>query len=113
MLGTLTARVGDPGGIGRVDEATLAGSTLRLRGWAFDEKRPSDEIAVGIVVDGGAVTRYPTGLARPDVDSAYGITGDHGFDVSVTLASGRHLITVFAMASSGAALIRTEEVTVS
>jgi hypothetical protein len=112
LIGTLTARVGDAGGIGRVEEVTVVGSTLRLRGWAFDQHHTSTAIQVGVVVDGGPVTDFPTGISRPDVNAGYHITGAHGFDLATNLAAGRHLITVFAIASAGAALIQSSEVTV-
>lgn len=58
-----------------------------LIGWAFDADAPSQSIAVDVYADGAAgqgrfVGRYTANQPRPDVNSAFNITGNHGFVIT-------------------------------
>lgn len=59
-----------------------------LSGWAFDPLATSTSISVDVWVDGPMGTGSHLGTftadqPRPDVDAAYGITGNHGFVIPI------------------------------
>jgi hypothetical protein len=104
-LTALVRRIGggfsDP--IGVLDAVTFQGGTsVRVQGWAFDPDQPATAISIAIYVDGVGVGWFPTGRSRPDVNSAYKISGQHGFDVPLKLAAGSpHTVTVYAINVAG------------
>lgn len=77
--------------------AYLGSSKVRISGWAFDRDQPTTEIPIAIYADGQGIGWFPTGIARPDVNSVFGINGKHGYDVSFPMSLGSHVITVFAI----------------
>ena len=74
---------------------------IRMRGWAFDPDEPATAIQVAVYSDGGGIGWVPTGLPRPDVNSVFGIGGDHGFDVSIDSPPGDHTVQVYAINVAG------------
>ena len=64
----------------------------RVQGWAFAAQSPSQSITVQAYVDGpwnGSGTYVGAQLTtafRPDVNSAFGISGSHGFDFKLPVA---------------------------
>jgi hypothetical protein len=87
--------------LGSLDVVAAQGDTIRVIGWAFDPDEPSSEVQVAVYVDGGGVGWFGTGGSRADVNAAYGITGNHGFDVAVPVAGGTHTIAVYAINVGG------------
>jgi len=82
-------------------------------GWAFDNLSTGTSINVRIYADGqggqGAETGTlvwsgPANLSRPDVDAAYGITGNHGFSVQLPswVTTSPHRVSVYAQSVNGA-----------
>ena len=71
---------------GHLDSAVAVGNSVVLTGWAFDRDSPSTSIAIAIYQDGKRLLDIQTDVDRPDVNSAYKITGMHGFKIS----SSRH-----------------------
>jgi hypothetical protein len=72
--------------------------TADLTGWAFDPDRTQRSITVRVTADGKAVGDYIADVPRPDIDSSYGITGNHGFAINLTgLATGDHNFCVTAL----------------
>jgi hypothetical protein len=77
-------------------------------GWAYDPDTSSGALDVHFYLDGpagsgqfaGAVT---TTVARADVNSAFGITGIHGFDwaIPVQYRTGSHTVYAYAIDSAG------------
>lgn len=74
--------------VGTLDGLQSGAAAPTLQGWAYDPKSPSTSITVHIYVDGPAsaannyrnfVAAVSANASRPDVDSAYRITGNHGF----------------------------------
>lgn len=71
---------------GNIDGITTHG---RLRGWIFDPDASSSQVEYKIAFDGQyGNTSFPihSGLAdyfRSDVNSAFGISGNHGFEIDV------------------------------
>ena len=89
------------GPVGSLDGAVAAGSGIRVTGWAFDPDEPGTQIQVAVYVDSKGFGWFPTGRARSDVNSAYGITGNHGYDVTVPVGPGRHTVYVFGINVAG------------
>jgi len=95
LVGNGSVRVGLA--MGSVDRAAAVGSTVRVQGWAFDPDQPNTSIQVAVYRDGAWVGWFPTGVPRPDVNSVFGIGGNHGFDVPVDSPPGRHSFQVYAI----------------
>ncbi len=77
-----------PGPTYNIDNATCT----QLSGWAFDSNDSSASINVDVYVNGPAGSgapgkRYLANYPRPDVDSAYHITGNHGFNIDPQTSS--------------------------
>lgn len=89
--------------------------TCQTWGWAFDPDVSSQSIDVHIYRDGPAgsgiiVGGYVANTSRPDVNTAYGITGNHGFSVQFNpntageaplYNSGTHSLYVYAIDTAG------------
>ncbi|MBM9468705.1 hypothetical protein [Nakamurella leprariae] len=107
--------------IGSFDTAVDSGGAggrlgIRITGWALDQDLPEQEIQVAVYLDGAGVAWFPTGVARPDVNAAFGVPGNHGFDIVVPAAAGGHTVTVFAINVGGGAanpVIGSRRVTVT
>lgn len=56
---------------------------IRIAGWAYDPDKPGESITIHVYVSGLLVANVTTGIERPDVNAAFGITGAHGFDTIV------------------------------
>ena len=68
------------------------------QGWALDLDEPNTEISVAVYRNGVGVSWFPTGVARPDVSAAFGVGGNHGFDISIpNVPSGNQTFDVFAI----------------
>jgi hypothetical protein len=85
---------------GALESATMpAAGSVQFRGWTFDPDQPARSNNVQIRIDGadGAVIgTWAADVARPDIDSKYGIDGQHGFDVTVAnIAAGTHEFCVY------------------
>lgn len=81
--------------VGQIDNATCT----RVSGWAYDPDRPSASINVLLYIDGVFYREYTAGELRADVNGAYGITGNHGYDLALpaTVINGSaHTISVIA-----------------
>lgn len=85
---------------GNVDVANCR----RIAGWAFDKNKSASSIPVHIYVDGVGYNTGNTAVSRPDVNSAYGISGTHGFDwvVPDTWRDGKtHTAQIYGLSVSG------------
>ncbi|GAB2692460.1 twin-arginine translocation signal domain-containing protein [Thalassiella azotivora] len=113
VIGTRTVTVGaQAGALGRVEETTVTGDTVRLSGWAFDEERPGTQLPVTVTVDGTEVARGRTGEPSPEVADEHGVDGDHGFDVTFTTTPGQHVVVVRAVDGRTNPVISTQDVVV-
>lgn len=93
---TLTVN-GSPAGELEDASSTQAG-TADLTGWTFDPDRPQRSISVRVSADGTSLGDYPSNVPRPDIDSKFGISGNHGFAINLTgLAAGDHTLCVIAL----------------
>lgn len=88
--------------VGRIDSVTsVPGGNLRIRGWAFDGDQPGTSIQVAVYLDGVGLRWYPTTVLRTDVNRAYHLTGNHGFDITVKAAAGSHKVDVYGINVGG------------
>jgi len=93
--------------IGTHDEVN--NSACSTKGWAYDPDTSSSSISIDIYRDGGAgsgvnLGRFTTNLYRSDINATKGISGNHGFEVSLpsSLKDGvNHSLYVYAIDSSG------------
>ncbi len=86
---------------GALDSAAGAGSSVRVRGWAFDPDQPATALRMNIKLDGTLVHSSTTTTARSDVNSSFRINGTHGFDFTVPAKPGRHTVAVEAVNVAG------------
>ena len=101
LLGTRSMAVDLSTPLGHVDLVQVAGSELRVAGWAFDPDDPAASSQVAVYVDGAGLGWYSAALPRADINRVYGVGGDHGFDVRHTASAGRHTVTVYAINVGG------------
>jgi hypothetical protein len=101
LLGSGTVTVGTLP-IGVLDSvAAQPDSKIRIRGWAFDPDLPATAIQVAVYRSGVGIGWFPTGRARADVNSVFGITGDHGFDITIDSPPGDQSVEVYAINVGG------------
>jgi hypothetical protein len=93
---------GPPFGV--LDRVDGVAGGARVQGWAIDPDTV-DPIPVHVYVDGRPVRAVPANALRPDVGAAYPLyTATHGFDTTVPMASGSHVVEAYAInAGPGAA----------
>jgi hypothetical protein len=87
---------------GFVDQLTGTGGRIRATGWAYDPDSPSASTQVQLIARLETVSKTGTAtvtanISRPDVNAALGITGNHGYDVSLAARPGRHVVQVWAL----------------
>ncbi len=83
-------------------------ATPTLNGWAYDPDTSAQSITVLFYVDGPSgigqfVASTTAAASRPDVDAAFGITGNHGFvwPMPAQYTTATHTWYVYALDSSG------------
>ena len=97
--------------VGCVDSVTAGTESITVSGWAYDPDSPSTSIDVHVYVGGPAGSGTGVGVAtanvsRTDVNTAFGITGNHGFSFTIDLTgtglTGSQTVYVYAInAQSG------------
>ena len=101
---------------GALDSAVAVGQAVRVRGWAYDPDQPASSLTVAVQINGITVTTGVAAAARPDVDHAFGVSGNHGFDITVPAKPGRSTVAVQAVNIAGGrsnALLGSRAVTVA
>ena len=90
---------------GCLDEVTLNGDTLSVRGWALDLDKPSESIYVHVYVDNKLLGALRADTQREDVNRYYGgnVGNAHGFQGSFQLPkdSSQENIYVYAIGING------------
>jgi hypothetical protein len=101
---TSQARLLMPGGriprddpAGRVDSVAVNGYVVTVRGWAYDPNATSQAVGIAVYADGRFAGYGPTTLARPDVNAAFTITGNHGYSLAVRLTRGIHTLCTYGL----------------
>lgn len=86
--------------VGTFDSADGGAGTVHVRGWAFDPDNPSASLTVHVYIGGDASSGeghvVTANASRPDVNNVYGISGNHGFDVTLnTNKTGNQPVVVY------------------
>ncbi|WP_225234660.1 peptidoglycan recognition protein family protein [Klenkia terrae] len=85
---------------GNLETASVAGTQLRVTGWAYDVDTPSTPSAVHVFVDGAYAKTLTAGGSRPDVAAVFPGSGDrHGYEGTVFVGAGRHSVCAFSINS--------------
>lgn len=80
---------------GAIDRVVDVGGALRVIGWAMDQSNDAP-VQVDVYVDLQLVSAVKADIARADVAQAFPQrSGNHGYDVTVTLPAGPHLVCVY------------------
>lgn len=92
---TQAATVNQP--VSHLDEVSASGTSVRVRGWAFD-RDSSSPIRVDVYVDGKGAASVAASAFRPDVRRVYGLSRDAlGFDTRITVVAGAHKVCAYAI----------------
>jgi uncharacterized protein YkwD len=84
--------------IGHLDSVTvLPGHQVRLTGWSIDPDYKSLPPITAVYYDGKYAGYFRTDTPRPDVATRYHAGPDLGFNVTLTLPAGQHVICVYAI----------------
>jgi hypothetical protein len=100
---------------GRLDEVSFSswGSSLQVRGWAFDPDTPKDVLSAHLYLNGRGIA-LPADGHRPDVGQAYPSVGDrHGLFTTLPVVPGNHEVCAFAIDSAAVGNSRLDCRTVS
>ncbi|MFL6164466.1 MAG: CAP domain-containing protein [Jatrophihabitantaceae bacterium] len=84
--------------IGHVDGVTvLPGHKVRLTGWSIDPDYKGVAPLTAVYYDGRYAGYFRTNTPRPDIATRYHAGPDLGFDITLPLPAGRHVITIYAI----------------
>ena len=81
---------------GFIDSVTTNGPTATVAGWAFDPNQSGTSIPIDVYVN-GELQRGVAGGSRDDVNAAFGIGGQHGYQISMRLRDGLNGFCVYAI----------------
>lgn len=93
--------------VGQVDGVSVLGRTATMRGWAFDPGYTSSSLRIFSYVNGKPFTYAQTSVTRTDINTAYHLTGAHGFQIPLKLADGTNNVCAYAI-NLGAAAPNTQ-----
>lgn len=91
-----------PATSGNLDGITRSGNSIRVSGWAYDPASSSTSLQVHVYVGSNAVA-INANKPRTDVNSAIGISGNHGFDQTVSGPAGGVTVCAYAISVTGGA----------
>jgi hypothetical protein len=74
--------------LGAIDHVSQHGDVASFTGWAFDYDAPDTALTVVAGIAGRYAASVVTNVSRPDVDALMHGTGNHGFQLDVTLPAG-------------------------
>jgi uncharacterized protein YkwD len=84
--------------IGHLDSATvLSGHRVRMTGWSIDPDYKAAAPLTAVYYDGKYAGYFRTNSPRPDVAARYHAGPDLGFNITLTLPPGPHVICVYAI----------------
>jgi hypothetical protein len=87
--------------VGSLESVTAAGNLVHLKGWAYDPDQTATSIRVLVYQDNKALTVVTANVARPDVNAAFHIDGNHGFSLSLAANTGTHNYKCYAINAGG------------
>ncbi len=96
-LGCLTMTITEPAGpnhdpIGSYENGSGGRGTVWVKGWSFDANDPAASLPMHVYIGGPAGTPgaeshvISADRPRPDINTAHGVPGNHGFDATLTTA---------------------------
>ena len=72
--------------------------TIKLSGWAFDKDSSSESIQIKVYIGSTCLGTLTANTSRPDVNTAYGITGSHGYSGTLsTSLTGTQTVIIKAV----------------
>lgn len=89
--------------VGYFDLAEDACGAIRLKGWGYDRDTPQQSIEIHLYIGEEAGRNTPplkikTDLLREDVNSLHGLSGNHGFDITVdTQLTGEQTVYMYVI----------------
>ena len=97
--------VSDDNPLGSLDSAVGQENSIYVSGWAYDPSNPSASIQVHVYVDnpgdpaaGSEGHVIYANKERGDVNTAFGISGQHGYQETIkTAKTGRHQLYIYAI----------------
>lgn len=97
--------------IANLEELEPGPNEIRIHGWSYDPDLPSKDLVVHVYAffDGvGDPVALDTPVVRaadfrPDINRAFGIEGDHGFNRTLAIRPGNHRVCVYSLSVDGAA----------
>jgi hypothetical protein len=93
-LGCPTVHVsGSP--LGMFDSATVADGKATVTGWSYDYDAPASPVKAVLYLNGKLAAYGPTTVQRDDVNSAYGLTGTHGYSFTVAVPHGTSQLCMY------------------
>jgi len=84
--------------VAAIEKIETYGSTLHIVGWVYDTQASSKSITIHI----DNSTAYTANIYRADVNKAYGISGNHGFDIVHPWTTSGNRVMVHALYGVGA-----------
>ncbi|WP_328842203.1 transglycosylase family protein [Nakamurella leprariae] len=81
---------------GAIDAVTRSGNNAVVSGWTFDPMASGDSIETHVYVNGSGYG-FRADQARADVNAVFGISGRHGFSITVPLSAGNNNVCVFGI----------------
>lgn len=88
--------------VGNHETASCSATGVAVRGWAYDRDSPATSIAMHFYEGGSFLGACTANQSRIDVNNAFGISGNHGFNCTLPLMSvGNHNITAYAIDTAG------------
>ncbi len=87
--------------VGSLESVTATGNLVHLKGWAYDPDQTATSVRVLVYQDDKALTVVTANVARPDVNAARHISGNHGFSLSLAASNGSHNYKCYAMNVGG------------
>jgi hypothetical protein len=88
-----------PAPIGNFESAVEGNGSVVVQGWALDPNSPATSIQLHVYVNstGNVLT---ADKPRPDVNAAFGVGGDHGFNEAIAIPPGVSQVCVYAIGVS-------------
>jgi len=95
--GSASAAVAQPLGALEVVHSNEFNNAVTMTGWALDPAARSRSTSVLVTVDGIPAGGWRVAaIFRADVNRSQAATGGHGFDIPMTVQSGKHIVCVTA-----------------
>ena len=90
--------------IGAVESASGGIYSVSALGWAFDEDEPSTPLNIHVYIGDRIIGTTIANLARPDVNSTYGCSGNHGYEFTFEVGKefvGEQTVRIYAINVGG------------